>query len=153
MFCTSFDDQNGIDAQHAKRVVQDGIELRELPGSAVHQIGQRTGRVEFVDVDGRVRQVVGEGGQIAGQLQHPGRAHGMTDQRLGVVDAGVGTVGKGRADGLALLDIALPGAGGVGVDETARRQTSIMKLIDSHHRRSEERRVGKECRSRWSPYH
>ena len=24
---------------------------------------------------------------------------------------------------------------------------------DSAHRRSEERRVGKECRSRWSPYH
>ena len=22
-----------------------------------------------------------------------------------------------------------------------------------HHMRSEERRVGKECRSRWSPYH
>ena len=22
-----------------------------------------------------------------------------------------------------------------------------------NHRRSEERRVGKECRSRWSPYH
>src|SRR2546426_3472880 len=26
-------------------------------------------------------------------------------------------------------------------------------LIDPDHRRSEERRVGKECRSRWSPYH
>ena len=26
-------------------------------------------------------------------------------------------------------------------------------LIDTIHRRSEERRVGKECRSRWSPYH
>ena len=25
--------------------------------------------------------------------------------------------------------------------------------ITSIHRRSEERRVGKECRSRWSPYH
>ena len=25
--------------------------------------------------------------------------------------------------------------------------------IAGHHRRSEERRVGKECRSRWSPYH
>ena len=29
--------------------------------------------------------------------------------------------------------------------------------VDAHevaaHRRSEERRVGKECRSRWSPYH
>src|SRR2546430_10258688 len=27
------------------------------------------------------------------------------------------------------------------------------RLQPSHHRRSEERRVGKECRSRWSPYH
>ena len=25
--------------------------------------------------------------------------------------------------------------------------------VTSHVRRSEERRVGKECRSRWSPYH
>src|SRR5256886_16493724 len=26
-------------------------------------------------------------------------------------------------------------------------------VLPSHHLRSEERRVGKECRSRWSPYH
>ena len=26
-------------------------------------------------------------------------------------------------------------------------------LMETMHRRSEERRVGKECRSRWSPYH
>ena len=26
-------------------------------------------------------------------------------------------------------------------------------VADSQHIRSEERRVGKECRSRWSPYH
>ena len=26
-------------------------------------------------------------------------------------------------------------------------------LLENDHRRSEERRVGKECRSRWSPYH
>ena len=26
-------------------------------------------------------------------------------------------------------------------------------LLDEHSERSEERRVGKECRSRWSPYH
>ena len=25
--------------------------------------------------------------------------------------------------------------------------------VEKLHRRSEERRVGKECRSRWSPYH
>ena len=39
----------------------------------------------------------------------------------------------------------------------------LQKLVDSHvdsykedfdiDKRSEERRVGKECRSRWSPYH
>ena len=26
-------------------------------------------------------------------------------------------------------------------------------FCDTSHNRSEERRVGKECRSRWSPYH
>src|SRR5258708_33666661 len=26
-------------------------------------------------------------------------------------------------------------------------------LVDAYEHRSEERRVGKECRSRWSPYH
>ena len=30
---------------------------------------------------------------------------------------------------------------------------SIMKMGDDNIQRSEERRVGKECRSRWSPYH
>ena len=27
------------------------------------------------------------------------------------------------------------------------------QIADNYHTRSEERRVGKECRSRWSPYH
>ena len=30
---------------------------------------------------------------------------------------------------------------------------SLLPVIDSLEARSEERRVGKECRSRWSPYH
>ena len=29
----------------------------------------------------------------------------------------------------------------------------ISRLMRINHTRSEERRVGKECRSRWSPYH
>src|SRR2546422_11731459 len=33
----------------------------------------------------------------------------------------------------------------------AKRQTTLGK--NRTHERSEERRVGKECRSRWSPYH
>ena len=40
-----------------------------------------------------------------------------------------------------ILDIMLPKLTGLGV---------LKKIRDD---RSEERRVGKECRSRWSPYH
>src|SRR5256885_14179863 len=29
----------------------------------------------------------------------------------------------------------------------------VEQVLDQHDQRSEERRVGKECRSRWSPYH
>src|SRR2546429_8057415 len=29
----------------------------------------------------------------------------------------------------------------------------VLHQVGTSHRRSEERRVGKECRSRWSPYH
>ena len=32
-------------------------------------------------------------------------------------------------------------------------QKAISQLFDVDRSRSEERRVGKECRSRWSPYH
>ena len=32
-------------------------------------------------------------------------------------------------------------------------QSSIIADLAEVNRRSEERRVGKECRSRWSPYH
>src|SRR3712207_106725 len=33
------------------------------------------------------------------------------------------------------------------------QKEQITKIIDCESKRSEERRVGKECRSRWSPYH
>jgi len=32
-------------------------------------------------------------------------------------------------------------------------KTTLLRLVTRVLRRSEERRVGKECRSRWSPYH
>ena len=35
----------------------------------------------------------------------------------------------------------------------AQAQKFLKYLNSTLHRRSEERRVGKECRSRWSPYH
>ena len=39
-------------------------------------------------------------------------------------------------------------------DLKAKRQVSVtVQKVPSYQLRSEERRVGKECRSRWSPYH
>ena len=37
--------------------------------------------------------------------------------------------------------------------ETMKMQRAISKFQSKHKIRSEERRAGKECRSRWSPYH
>ena len=37
--------------------------------------------------------------------------------------------------------------------EAFRYQNKLQSLLDEAQGRSEERRVGKECRSRWSPYH
>ena len=37
------------------------------------------------------------------------------------------------------------------VGRSGCRKTTLLRLIAG--RESEERRVGKECRSRWSPYH
>src|SRR3712207_7775451 len=54
--------------------------------------------------------------------------------RLGLGHGGVDSLGNEDVAGAALLDDRL--CGSVSDDE-----------------RSEERRVGKECRSRWSPYH
>ena len=38
-------------------------------------------------------------------------------------------------------------------DPTCPGPLNITQLMAVYSRRSEERRVGKECRSRWSPYH
>src|SRR3712207_3143830 len=35
----------------------------------------------------------------------------------------------------------------------AAQQERTWAIVAAHQQRSEERRVGKECRSRWSPYH
>ena len=43
------------------------------------------------------------------------------------------------------------GTAGAGAAQEQRRQTEWKNSLDAG--RSEERRVGKECRSRWSPYH
>ena len=39
------------------------------------------------------------------------------------------------------------------IDGTIYREGLITEVFKKIIKRSEERRVGKECRSRWSPYH
>src|SRR2546425_10072257 len=40
-----------------------------------------------------------------------------------------------------------------GLESLARAVREARRTWDAQTKRSEERRVGKECRSRWSPYH
>src|SRR2546430_1025897 len=48
----------------------------------------------------------------------------------------------------------LPVDGSLPADSARDRRLVARGVYDyAHERRSEERRVGKECRSRWSPYH
>src|SRR2546422_10389721 len=76
-------------------------------------------------VAGRISDSVDASVSMAGYYQY------MAVQALITMPAGAQIPGTG---------IELPGQAGV-------------LLAEKGHIRSEERRVGKECRSRWSPYH
>src|SRR3989454_10110229 len=93
------------------------------------------------------------------------------DQQLAVLLVIVGgvtppliTFGNVVSDAGALM-VARSGSGGAGgadflsVFDKPQRDALVLLFLRLHHaqivaaERSEERRVGKECRSRWSPYH
>ena len=42
---------------------------------------------------------------------------------------------------------------GVEFESNTEAANKLIKVLQDDFNRSEERRVGKECRSRWSPYH
>ena len=59
--------------------------------------------------------------------------------------------------GLTLAAVSLTLAGCLNNLEAENTKKPVVgpnqMVVQTTHRRSEERRVGKECRSRWSPYH
>src|SRR3989454_10591707 len=57
-------------------------------------------------------------------------------------------VGKTAERGLTLVPLRLYFRGG-----RAKVELGLARGRKLHDKRSEERRVGKECRSRWAPYH
>src|SRR2546426_12695392 len=78
------------------------------------------------------------------------------EEGYGVTEADTGDRALERAlggtYGCIVLDVMLPGRDGFSVVSELRARgvfTPVLLLTA----RSEERRVGKECRSRWSPYH
>ena len=77
---------------------------------------------------------------------------------------------KGLADGLGIKDSTNEGKLMLAVIDVLEAMADDIEAVDAHAKdlsdsisdisedmeyleRSEERRVGKECRSRWSPYH
>src|SRR2546429_2287798 len=64
--------------------------------------------------------------------------------------AGAGPAGKAAAQGVAAVFL---GRLDTGFGEQAAQQRNQAVGMQTFVGRSEERRVGKECRSRWSPYH
>ena len=79
----------------------------------------------------------------------------QSDGRYSIVVEGVDLTD----DALLLLDNGYPLDVNVEIQDgkkiTVKQRKKIFALVNDieAHTRSEERRVGKECRSRWSPYH
>src|SRR5256886_17677365 len=92
-----------------------------------------------------------------GQHGKGANKHGASGADL-VVKVPVGTVVSERDTGVRLGDLTEPGqrllvARGPGGGRGNARFASSTNRAPRRADRSEERRVGKECRSRWSPYH
>jgi len=65
---------------------------------------------------------------------------------MGIASFAQTSVKEPLPNGWYLQDLKTSGYNGISLDKA-------YKLVKGKKSRSEERRVGKECRSRWSPYH
>src|SRR3712207_1618747 len=108
----------------------------------VLRVGEIVGAVLVVDgVDG-----VAPIGQSAVVVAPSGRED-IGETHLEIVENVVVHAKVVAALGIVVLDIHAP------VAEVVGAEIEHGTVVAARYGRSEERRVGKECRSRWSPYH
>src|SRR5690554_7985545 len=93
------------------------------------------------------------GAEIRGKYDQPG-----TTAAVRGGPAGLGAGPRPLPRGVQESQRGVPSAGGVGADSRGSGGTggggaAVLAADLPLPVRSEERRVGKECRSRWSPYH
>src|SRR5258707_15079915 len=111
-----------------------------IPGINIDEYYQQLGPIEPLIRDDRVTEIMVNGNdhiyvEMAGKVVLTNIKFVDEDQLLNVIQFIVRTVGRRIDERSPLCDARL--ADGSRVNAV----------------RSEERRVGKECRSRWSPYH
>ena len=156
------------------------VQLRCLPGGAVFRPQRRIRRrFERLDGDAVALDVIGMrvaaafvvGGhhvraEVADHLDQPSRGHcdvlqgetALWQRRRGIA---LGQAGIDETQPHLLDPQDLAGAGHLGCPDGGQiledlgiiGQGRIENVATFATTRSEERRVGKECRSRWSPYH
>ena len=76
--------------------------------------------------------------------------HGALMSAPSYLELAIVLASKGVSNAGPTLDAVLSG---LGVDIVSFTPHQARLAQEAHAERSEERRVGKECRSRWSPYH
>src|SRR5882762_10955154 len=94
--------------------------------------------------------------QLSGTLD--ASASGTGGGAMWPIPRGIFSAASGRVTTYSEEIARLPARLTFGSEDKKRSKSSIWRCISSqldasNKARSEERRVGKECRSRWSPYH
>ena len=107
------------------------------------RVGPAISSISLEDLSGAGHGFTGYGGAVALITGDDGES-GLSVARYGEL----GTDGRVRRLTLYALDSYYYPVGTRGIAPFAATELGLARVT-----RSEERRVGKECRSRWSPYH
>src|ERR1039458_1248467 len=113
-----------------------------MPADSEPDVQLEIGHVLFMDVVGYSKLLINEQRELQHQLSDIVRG----TECFRAAEATGRLIRLPVGDGMALVFFNSPEA-------PMNCAIEISKALKNYPHRSEERRVGKECRSRWSPYH